>query len=236
MTSKPEGYGNHLLDLLPRSVSRRLSAETELVQLVPGTILRAPGQVARHVHFPLNCTISLLNLTQDGGTTEVAAIGNEGLLGVLIILGGDSAVNQATVSMAGQARRLDAAIFAAELGHSAPTHRIMLRYVQSLLTLVAQNAVCLRRHSIEQRLARWLLHASDRALSDTLLVTHDAVSNALGVRREGVTIAVNKLHQQGLVKNHRARIQVLDRARLEAAACECYDMVQEEYRRLLPAD
>ncbi|NGX15463.1 Crp/Fnr family transcriptional regulator [Wenzhouxiangella sp. XN24] len=236
MTSKPESYGNHLLDLLPRSVSGRLSAETEIVQLVTGTVLRAPGQVARHVYFPLNCTISLLNLTQDGSTTEVAAIGNEGLLGVPVILGGGSAVNQAAVTMAGQARRVDSALFAAELENCTKTRAIMLRYVQILLTQVAQNAVCLRRHGIEQRLARCLLHANDRALSETLLVTHDLLSNALGVRREAVTHAVHRLHEAGLIENHRARIQVLERERLAANACECYDAVQAEYQRLLGPD
>lgn len=236
MTSKPEGYGNHLLDLLPRSVAERLLPGMETVELAPGTTVRVPGQVARHAYFPLDCTFSLLNLLQDGSTTEVAAVGNEGMVGVPVVLGGASAVNQVTVTMGGRAWQLDASLFETELEGSSELRSVMLRYVQWLLTLVAQNAVCLRHHSIEQRLARWLLHASDRGLSSTLLVTHDAIANALGVRREGVTIAVNKLHQLGLVNNHRARIKILDRERLQATACECYEAVQTEYRRLLSAD
>jgi len=235
LKTKLEGHGNHLLNLLPRSVAGRLLTEMETVQLAPGSTLRIPGQIARHVYFPLDCTISLLNLTRDGGTTEVAAVGHEGMLGVPVVLGGKSAVNQATVTMAGQVRQLDAAFFQAELESCARMRGVMLRYVQSLLTQVAQNAVCLRHHTTEQRLARWVLHATERALSTTLLVTHDAVSNALGVRREGVTIAINKLHQLGLVKNHRARIEVLDRDRLQMASCECYEVVLTEYQRLLPA-
>lgn len=236
MTSKPEDYGNHLLDLLPRSVAERLLPGMDTVELAVGATLRVSGQVARHAYFPLDCTLSLLNLLRDGSTTEVAAVGNEGMVGVPVVLGGASAVNQVTVTMGGRAWQVDAGLFEAELGESSELRVIMLRYVQSLLTQVAQNAVCLRHHSIEQRLARWLLQASDRGLSSTLRVTHDAIANALGVRREGITIAVNKLHQLGLVKNHRARIQVLDREHLQATACECYAVVHTEHRRLLSAD
>ena len=187
-----------------------------------------------HVYFPTTAIISLLYVTEDGGSAEIAIVGNEGMVGIAIFMGGGTMPNVAVVQSAGFAYRLKAKELQQEFNRSLPMRHLLLRYTQALLTQMAQTAVCNRHHSIEQQLCRWLLLSFDRLPSNELIMTQELISNMLGVRREGITDAARKLQSAGLIEYHRGRITLLDRQGLEDNVCECYSVVKKEYDRLLP--
>lgn len=225
---------NLLLAALPATDSAALAAALEMVTLEAGQLLSGPCVLANHVYFPIDALVSLVCLTEDGGSTEIALIGNEGLVGIGLFMGGSTAVSQATVQCAGRAYRLRASALRDEFNRSAPLRDLLLRYMQALLTQSSQTAVCNRHHSVEQQLCRWLLSAVDRLRSKELKMTQESIANALGVRRAGINEAAGKLQAEGALRYSRGRIAVLDRAGLERNACECYGVVKQEFARLFP--
>ena len=236
--SKGESYsplGNHLLARLPAADLARLSPEMEFVALTLGDTLYESGSHLRHVYFPVSGVISLLIVTEDGGSAEIAVIGNDGCVGIALLLGGETTLDRAVVQIAGHAYRLPAEVVLREFKRGAAAQLLLLRYVQALMTQTAQTAVCNRHHTVEQQLCRWLLLTLDRVPSQDVVMTQELISNMLGVRRSGVTQAARNLQQAGLIEYERGHIRVLDRAKLEAHACECYSVVKRETDRLLPA-
>lgn len=227
--------GNHLLAALPADDLARLSPEMEFVALPLGGTLYEPGSRVRHVYFPVSGVVSLLIVTKDGGSAEIAVVGNEGCVGVGLLLGGETTLDRAVVQVAGHAYRLPAEVVLHEFKRGAAAQALLLRYMQVLLTQLSQTAVCNRHHTVEQQLCRWLLLALDRVRSSDVVMTQELISNMLGVRRAGVTEAARNLQRAGLIAYERGHIRVLDRAKLEAHACECYAVVKRETDRLLPA-
>jgi CRP-like cAMP-binding protein len=227
-------HQNHLLDALPASDYDRLAAHLELIPMKLGDVLYESGAPLRHVYFPTTCIISLLYVMEDGASAEIAIVGNEGILGISLFMGGDTTPSRAMVQSAGHAYRLKADLLKTEFGRFGPTMHLLLRYTQALITQMAQTAVCNRHHSVDQQLCRWLLLSLDRLQSNQLSMTQELIANMLGVRREGVTEAAGKLQAAGLITYRRGTITVLDRPRLEAQACECYQVVKTEFDRLLP--
>ncbi len=199
-----------------------------------GDVLYESGAALRHVYFPTTCIISLLYVMEDGASAEIAIVGNEGILGISLFMGGDTTPSRAMVQSAGHAYRLKADLLKTEFGRFGPTMHLLLRYTQALITQMAQTAVCNRHHSVDQQLCRWLLLSLDRLQSNQLAMTQELIANMLGVRREGVTEAAGKLQAAGLINYRRGTITVLDRPSLEAQACECYQVVKTEFDRLLP--
>lgn len=187
-----------------------------------------------HVYFPTTAIISLLYVMEDGASAEIAIVGNEGLVGIALFMGGETTPSRAVVQSAGHAYRLDARILKEEFYRAGPVQRLLLRYTQALITQMAQTAVCNRHHSIDQQLCRWLLLSIDRLPSNELKMTQELIANMLGVRRSGVTEAALKLQDSGLIRYSRGHIEVLDRRGLEARVCECYNVVRREFERLLP--
>jgi CRP-like cAMP-binding protein len=235
--SKGESYsplGNHLLAALPPADLARLSPEMEFVPLALGETLYESGSQLRHVYFPVAGVVSLLIVTEDGGSAEIAVIGNDGFIGIALLLGGETALDRAVVQIAGHAYRLPAEVVLREFKRGGPAQLLLLRYVQALMTQTAQTAVCNRHHTVEQQLCRWLLLTLDRVPSAHVVMTQELISNMLGVRRSGITQAARDLQQAGLIEYERGHIRVRDRARLEAHACECYAVVKKETDRLLP--
>lgn len=235
--SRAESYsplGNHLLAALPPADLARLSPEMEFVALELGETLYESGAHLRHVHFPVCGVVSLLIVTEDGGSAEIAGIGNDGCVGIALLLGGETTLDRAVVQIAGHAYRLPAEVMRQEFKRGHAAHLLLLRYIQVLMTQTAQMAVCNRHHTVEQQLCRWLLLTLDRLPSTNVVMTQELISNMLGVRRSGVTQAARNLQQAGLIEYERGRIRVLDRAKLEAQACECYAVVKRETERLLP--
>jgi CRP-like cAMP-binding protein len=224
---------NHLLADLPDKEFKRLQPHLEEVALKLGQVLYESGDRLDHVYFPTTAIISLLYIMEDGGTAEIGVIGNEGFLGVSFILGGDTTSNRAVVQSEGGAFRMDTKTLKAEFERGGIFQNLLLRYTQALLSQISQTAVCNRLHSLEQQLCRWLLLSHDRLDSDKLVMTHNLISNMLGVRREGVTLSTVKLVKQNLIKNVRGTITVLDRKGLEDLVCECYQVVNVEYNRLM---
>jgi CRP-like cAMP-binding protein len=227
-------HQNHLLDALPVSDYERVASHLELVPLRLGDVLYESGVKLRHVYFPTTCIISLLYVMEDGASAEIAVVGNEGILGISLFMGGNTTPSRAIVQSAGHAFRLKADLLKDEFERHGPTMHLLLRYTQALITQMAQTAVCNRHHSVDQQLCRWLLLSLDRLPSNELNMTQELMANMLGVRREGVTEAAGKLQADGLIQYSRGRIKVLDRPRLEARVCECYDVVRRETARLLP--
>jgi len=227
-------HQNHLLDALPTSDYERIAAHLELTPMPLGEVLYESGAHLRYVYFPITCIISLLYVMENGASVEMAIIGNEGMLGISLFMGGDTTPNRAVVQSAGHGYRLKAELLKAEFGRFGPTMHLLLRYTQALITQMSQTAVCNRHHSVEQQLCRWLLLSLDRLDSNQLTMTQELIANMLGVRREGVTKNAGKLHDAGLIKYHRGRITVLDRPGLEVRCCECYQVVKTEFDRLLP--
>ena len=225
---------NHLLDALPASDYQRLSAHLELIPMKLGDVLYESGAKLRYVYFPTTCIVSLLYVMEDGASAEIAIVGNEGILGISLFMGGDTTPSRAVVQSAGHAFRLKAELLKNEFGRFGPTMQLLLRYTQALITQMAQTAVCNRHHSVDQQLCRWLLLSLDRLSSNELSMTQELIANMLGVRREGVTEAAGKLQDAGLIRYRRGRINVLDRSGLEARSCECYQVVKTEFDRLLP--
>jgi CRP-like cAMP-binding protein len=238
MRSRAESYsplGNHLLAALPPADLARLSPEMEFVALELGETLYETGSHLRHVYFPVSGVISLLIVTEDGGNAEIAVIGNDGCVGIALLLGGETTLDRAVVQIAGHAYRLPAEVVLREFKRGAAAQLLLLRYVQALMTQTAQTAVCNRHHTVEQQLCRWLLLTLDRVSSEHVVMTQELISNMLGVRRSGITQAARSLQQAGLIAYERGHIRVLNRAKLEARACECYAVVKRETDRLLPA-
>ena len=198
-----------------------------------GEVLYESGGLLQHVYFPTDSIVSLLYVFEDGASAEIAVVGNEGILGISLFMGGETTPSRAVVQSAGYGYRLKAQRLKNEFNRAGPVLQLLLRYTQALITQMAQTAVCNRHHSIEQQLCRWLLLSLDRLASDSLTMTQELIANMLGVRREGVTEAAGKLQRAGLIRYSRGRIDVLDRPGLEKTVCECYGVVKLEFDRLL---
>src|SRR5450631_2119935 len=225
---------NHLLAALSPAEHERLSPHWEPISLRLGNVLYESGDRLRYVYFPTDCIVSLLYVLKDGASAEISVVGNEGLIGVALFMGGETTPSRAIVQSAGYAYRLIGQRLKGEFHRNGDMQLLMLRYTQALITQLAQTAVCNRHHTIDQQLCRWLLQSLDRLPSNTLTMTHELIANMLGVRREGVTEAASKLQKLGVIHYGRGRITVLDRPKLETLSCECYAVVKAETDRLLP--
>jgi CRP-like cAMP-binding protein len=224
---------NHLLAALPAAELTRLTPQLERVPLPLGAVIYESGGEQGHVYFPASGIVSLLYVMNDGAAAEIAVVGNEGMVGVALFMGGETTPSRAVVQSAGSAWRLGAASIKAEFARGGALQRVLLLYTQALITMMTQTAVCNRHHVLEQQLCRWLLLSLDRLPSNQLIMTQQLIANMLGVRREGVTEAAGRLQADGLINYSRGRINVLDRAKLEKRACECYAVVRRECDRLL---
>ncbi len=224
---------NHLLAALPADDFARLVAHLEGVPMPLGEALYEPGSQLRHAYFPTTAIVSLHYVTESGASAETAGVGNEGVVGVSLFMGGDTTCSSAVVQTAGYGYRLDRHVLKAEFERAGALQRLLLRYAQALMTQMAQTAVCNRHHSLEQQLCRWLLLTLDRLPTRELTMTQELVAGMLGVRREGVTEAAGKLQRAGLISYRRGHISVIDRKGLEAQTCECYGVVKKEMNRLL---
>ncbi len=225
---------NHLLNALPPGEFDRLSPHLELIPMKLGDVLYEPGGRLRYVYFPTTSIVSLLYVLESGASAEIAIVGNEGILGISLFMGGETTTSRAVVQSAGHGYRLKAQLLKNEFGRFGPMLHLLLRYTQALITQMAQTAVCNRHHSVDQQLCRWLLLSLDRLSSNELRMTQELIANMLGVRREGVTEAAGKLQDAGLIRYRRGEITVLDRPGVEARSCECYQVVKTEFDRLLP--
>jgi CRP-like cAMP-binding protein len=224
---------NHLLAALPTADFERLAPHLELVPLLLGDTLYEPGSQLSHVYFPTTAIVSLLYVMESGLSAEMAGVGNEGLLGISLFMGGDTTPSSAVVQTAGHGYRLKARLLKEEFKRAGPLQGLLLRYTQALVTQMFQAGACNRHHSIEQQLCRWLLLTLDRLPSNELVMTQELVANALGVRREGVTEAAGNLQRAGVISYRRGHLSVINRAGLESRACECYAVVKKELARLL---
>ena len=224
---------NHLLAALPEAEFARLAPHLELVPMLLGDSLYEPGCQLQHVYFPTTAIVSLRYVMESGSSAEIAGAGNEGMLGIALFMGGDTTPSSAVVQTAGHGYRLPGRLMKEEFNRGGLMQRLLLRYTQALLTQMCQTAACNRHHSIAQQLCRWLLLTLDRLPSNELVMTQELVANALGVRREGVTEAAGHLQAAGCIRYRRGHISVLDRAGLEARACECYAVVKKELDRLM---
>lgn len=230
----PNPRQSHLLAALPDDVCERLFPYLERIELPLGKALYESGDHLNHVYFPTTAIVSLLSVMENGASAEIAVVGNEGIIGIALFMGGETMANRAVVQSAGYAYRLKEQLLKQEFNRSGALQHLLLRYTLALLTQMAQTAVCNRHHSVDQQLCRWLLLSLDRLPSDTLHMTQELIANMLGVRREGVTEAAGALQKAGLIHYSRGRITVLDRPGLEARVCECYEVVRKEFFRLLP--
>ena len=225
---------NHLLNVLPESEYARLLTDLEYVPMPLGKVLYESGAQMRHVYFPTNAIVSLLYVMEDGASAEIAVVGNEGVVGISLFMGGETTSSRAVVQSAGHAYRLRGQLLKDEFYRAGPMQRLLLRYTQALLTHMAQTAVCNRYHTLDQQLCRWLLLSLDRLHSNEMIMTQELIASILGVRREGVTEAAGNLQRAGLIEYRRGHITVLDRPGIESRACECYQVVKTEFERLLP--
>jgi CRP-like cAMP-binding protein len=234
MTKAPNPRQNRLLAALPDTEWQRWEPLLEWVDLTLGQVMYESGRSLSHVYFPTTAIVSLLYVMEDGSSAEIAVVGNEGVVGISLFMGGESTTSRAVVQSAGQGFRLKSATMKQEFNRGGPVMHLLLRYTQALITQMAQTAVCNRHHSLDQQLCRWLLLSLDRLEGSELVMTQELIANMLGVRREGVTESALKLQKLGLIRYARGRISVLDRTGLEARTCECYEVVRKEYARLLP--
>ena len=225
---------NTLLSALPASIRDRWSPHLESVELPLAEVVYESGVQLSHVYFPTNAIVSLLYVLENGASAEIAVVGNEGIVGISLFMGGKSTPSRAVVQSGGRGFRLNARILEEEFNRTGPVLHLLLRYTQALITQMAQTAVCNRHHTLDQQLCRWLLLSLDRLQGDELVMTQELIANMLGVRREGVTAGALKLQQAGVIRYARGHITVLDRAGLEKRSCECYLVVKKEYDRLLP--
>jgi CRP-like cAMP-binding protein len=225
---------NHLLAALPDAELHRWLPLLEAIELPLGMVLYESGRALSHVVFPMTAIVSLLFVLEDGDSAEIAVVGNEGVVGISLFMGGGSTPSRAVVQSAGRGCRLSSHAIREAFGRSGPVMHLMLRYTQALITQMAQTAVCNRHHTLDKQLCRWLLLSLDRLRGNELVMTQELIANMLGVRREGVTEAALKLQAAGLIQYARGRITVLDRPGLERRTCECYAVVKQEYDRLLP--
>lgn len=224
---------NYLLSDLPDKEFDRILPHLIPVSLKLGQVLYESGDRMDYAYFPITAIVSLLYIMENGATAEIGIVGNDGILGIALFMGGDTTPNRAVIQSAGEGFKMSSKHLMNEFSLGGKFHNLLLRYTQALITQISQTAVCNRLHSVEQQLCRWLLLSHDRLTSDKLVMTHDLISNMLGVRREGVTLAARKLSDKKLIKNVRGTITVLDRLGLEQAVCECYQVVSDEYNRLL---
>jgi CRP-like cAMP-binding protein len=226
---------NYLLAALPEAEWQRWLPELEPIEMPLGQVLYESGSTLSHVYFPISSIVSLLYVMEDGASAEIAVVGNEGIVGISLFMGGGSTPSRAVVQSAGRGLRLKAQMMKDEFDKNGPVLHLLLRYTQALITQMSQTAVCNRHHSLDQQLCRWLLLSLDRLPGDELAMTQELIANMLGVRRGGVTEAALQLQKAGLIQYVRGHITVLDRAGLERRTCECYAVVKKEYDRLLPA-
>ena len=234
MVDPEEFKRNRLLAALPAEQWRAWLPNLEAIEMPLGHVLYEPGETMRHVYFPVTSIVSMLYVMENGASAEMAVVGNEGLLGVSLFMGGFSTTSRAVVQSGGHGVRLKASFMMEEFKKGGPITHLLLRYTQALLTQACQTAVCNRHHSLDQQLCRWLLLSLDRLQGTELVMTQELISNMLGVRREGVTDGATKLQKAGVISYSRGRITVLDRKALESKTCECYQVVKSEYDRLLP--
>jgi CRP-like cAMP-binding protein len=230
---QPNPRDNHILDALPDEERDRLFPYLGFVSMPLGRVLYESGDTLKHIYFPTDSIVSLLYVMKDGASAEIAVVGNEGAIGVALFMGGETTPSRAIVQSAGSAYRLDRKRLKEEFGRHGQMLHLLLRYTQSLITQMAQTAVCNRHHSVDQQLCRWLLLSLDRLQSNELRMTQELIANMLGVRREGVTAAAGELQRAGVIRYSRGKITVLDRAKLEQLSCECYSVVKKESDRLL---
>jgi CRP-like cAMP-binding protein len=231
---EPDPRENHLLAALPETDLRRISPRLELVDLALGKAVYESGRVFSNVYFPITSIVSLLYVLENGASAEISVVGNDGVVGIALFMGGESMPNRAVVQSAGKAYRLDGQTLKQEFSRSGAFQHLLMRYTLALFSQMAQTAVCNRHHSVDQQLCRWLLLSHDRLSGDELHMTQELIADMLGVRREGVTEAAGKLQQAGLIHYSRGMITIVDRPGLEARVCECYAVVRKEFKRLLP--
>jgi CRP-like cAMP-binding protein len=234
MRKKVDKSKNHLLAALPAQEWLRWEPELEVIDLKLGQVLYESNIKMKNVYFPIDAIVSLLFVLENGSSTEIAVVGNEGIVGISLFMGGESTPSRAVVQSAGKCIQLNATCLKNEFSQSLPVMHLLLRYTQALLTQMTQTAVCNRHHSLDQQLCRWLLLSLDRLKSNHLIMTQELIANMLGVRREGVTEAAGRLQKAGLISYSRGKIEVLNRLALEEKSCECYAVVKKEYDRLLP--
>jgi len=225
---------NHLLAALPTTEWERWQSQLQLIDLKLGQVLYESGGQMQHVYFPVDSIVSLLFVLENGSSAEIAVVGNEGIVGVSLFMGGETTPSRAVVQSAGKCIRLNAETLKNEFKNSLPVMHLLLRYTQALITQMTQTAVCNRHHSLDQQLCRWLLLSMDRLTGNHMVMTQELIANMLGVRREGVTAAAGSLQKAGLIRYTRGKIEVINREGLEARTCECYRVVKKEYDRLLP--
>jgi CRP-like cAMP-binding protein len=223
---------NQLLAALSPTARERIYPQLQLVEMPLGKILYEPGDFLRHVYFPVDCIVSLLYVMEDGDSAEISVVGNEGVIGIALFMGGETTPSRAVVQSAGSAYRLVGQKLKDEFHRNGGMQILLLRYTQALITQMSQTAVCNRHHTVDQQLCRWLLLSLDRLASNELIMTQELIANMLGVRREGVTDSAGKLQKLGVIEYHRGRIKVLDRPKLEQLSCECYAVVKKETDRL----
>lgn len=233
MMAIPNLLNNFLLAAFPKGSWERIRSEIRDVRLPLGQAIYEPGSTVRHVYFPTTAMISLTCGTSDGESAQIAVVGNEGMVGVTLLLGGETTSSRAVVTGAGHAFTLPAEAIKKEFASCGEIRHLLLRYTQALSTQVSQTAACNRHHTLDQQLCRWLLMCLDRAQDNNLVMTHELISNLLGVRREGITDSARKMQAVGLIRYRRGHISVLDREGLEQLSCECYAVVKHEYDRLL---
>src|SRR5258706_7732500 len=233
MTPTPSPSKTHLLAALPAAEFARVAAHLELVTMKLGEVLYEPGQQLQHAYFPTTCIVSMQYVMASGASAESAGVGNEGVVGISLFMGGDTTPSSAVVQTAGHAYRLGRRLLESEFKDAGLLQRLLLRYTQALITQICQTAVCNRHHSVEQQLCRWLLVTLDRIPSGEFVMTQELVASMLGVRREGITEAAGKLQLAGFIRCRRGQISVLRRSGLEGRACECYAVVKKELGRLL---
>jgi len=231
----PDPRQNHLLAALPKKDYERLLPDLQFVDMPLGWTLSESGDHVNYLHFPVSGIVSLIYVLEDGSSSEVALVGNEGLIGISIFMGGESMPSSTEVQCAGGAYRLSRKILKQEFSLGGQLQHLALLYTQALISQTSQTAVCNQHHSLEQRLCRWLLMSLDRLHDNEVAITQEMISNLLGVRRESITTTVGQLQRDGFVEQTRGRLTILDRPSIERRACECYSMVQEEYKRLLPS-
>lgn len=224
---------NHLLAALLDAEFDRLAPHLDPIMMRLGDVLYESGATVHHVYFPTSSIVSLHYVLENGSSSEIAGVGNEGMLGISLFMGGNTTPSRAVVQTAGHGYRLKAALLLEEFNRAGPVMRLLLRYTQALLTQMAQTAICNRHHTVDQQLCRWLLLTLDRLPTTELTMTQELIASMLGVRREGVTVAAGRLQARGMISNRRGHISVLDRDGLEGEVCECYEVVKKEFARLM---
>jgi len=233
MPTPHDPHQNHLLAALPAAEFARLAGNLQLVPMALGDILYEPGEQLQHAYFPTTAIVSLQYVIESGASCEIAGVGNEGVVGISLFMGGDTTPSSAVVQTAGHAYRLERRLLSEEFHRAGVTMRLLLCYTQALIMQMTQTAVCNRHHSVDQQLCRWLLMTLDRVPSGELIMTQELIAGMLGVRREGITEAAGRLQHAGLIRYRRGHIEVLERRGLKTRTCECYSVVKKEFDRLL---